>query len=119
MGGGGGLRCNLKTTKKPHSARLNVCYGYAANTVFSGISACADTAIYGSCKAAASVGFHCKTHTSPLVATQINQRYIGKFAFGSVKFFQTKLAFTYNNLITKFQGVFQNVNFSLREVVKC
>ena len=58
-GGGGGLRCNLKTTKKPHSARLNECYGHAA-----------------------SVGFHCKTHTSPLVATHTKQELQGKtFAF--------------------------------------
>ena len=27
MGGGGGLRCNLKATKKPHRERLNECYG--------------------------------------------------------------------------------------------
>ena len=33
-GGGGGLRCNLKATKKPHNERLNECYGIHKHNKF-------------------------------------------------------------------------------------
>jgi len=42
-GGGGGLRCSLKTAQKLHSARLNECYDIHKNDISLGKFAYFDT----------------------------------------------------------------------------
>jgi len=85
-GGGGGLNGLLSLTGKPHSARLNECYGIHKNNKFL-------------------VQYAQKLK-------QNNKDFLSKFDFGYVNFFKNKLAFTYNNFIKKLQGVFRNADFS-------
>jgi len=92
-GGGGGLRCSLKTTKKPRRERLNECYGIHKHNKF--------------------------LVQNAQKLKQNNKDFLSIFAFGCIKPFKTKLAFTYNNLINKIQGVFRNADFSFSGVAKC
>ena len=84
--GGGGLNGLLSLTKKSHSARLNECYGIHKNNKFLVQNA-----------------------QDP---KKNNKVFLSNFAFGYVKSFKNNFAFTYNNLITKLQGVFRNADFS-------
>jgi len=85
-GGGGGLNGLLSLTEKPRSARLNECYGIHKNNKFL-------------VQNAQNLNLN-------------NKVFLSKFAFGCIKSFKNKLAFTYNNLIKKLQGVFRNADFS-------